>query len=128
MTALTPVRPDPVQPMPTDLSRRNHVGWRTGLAVCGWAGCHTGHRRPGGARLTLRSEVGAKSPRWKTNGEMVPLADFPPDPRLREELENWTATAWEHDNARVREEVKRLRGELARQLGAGYEVVDDDSP
>lgn len=95
---------------------------RTGVAGIEWT-------ITGAERLTLRPEVGAESPLWNANGEMVPLEDFPLDATLRERLENWTETAWEQDNARVTEEAEGFRSDLARQLGSGYEVVlNDDSP
>ena len=43
---------------------------RTGVAGIDWT-------ITGAERLTLRPEMGAESPLWNTNGEMVPLEDFP---------------------------------------------------
>jgi hypothetical protein len=59
---------------------------------------------------------------------MMSLDEFPLDPSLRKAIEQWAETAWERDDAGVREEAQRFRTELARQLGGGYDVVLEEDP
>jgi len=93
---------------------------RTGLAGIAWAVV-------GPERLTMRPEVGAESPLWNVDGDMMSLDEFPLDPPLREAIEQWAEAAWERDDAGVMEEAQRFRTELARQLGGGFEIgLDED--
>ncbi len=92
---------------------------RTGLGDIAWAVV-------GPEQLTIRPEVGAESPLWTADGEMVPLADLPLDPLFREELQHWAASAWERSDAATRHAARRFRDDLARQLGRGYEIILDE--
>ncbi len=94
---------------------------RTGLSGIAWAVVAP-------ERLTMRPEIGAESPLWNVDGDMMSLDEFPLDPSLRTAIEQWAETAWERDDAGVREEAQRFRTELARQLGGGYDVVLEEDP
>lgn len=77
-------------------------------------------------RLTMRPEIGAESPLWTVEGEMVWLDTLPLNATLRHQLGSWASEAWERDDHGLRAEGQRLFHEVARQLGPVYEIVFDD--
>ena len=77
-------------------------------------------------RLLMRSEVGAESPVWSTNGGPVMLEDLHLSANLRESLEGWALVAWESDDSDLRAEGLRLLEQVSIELGPSIEVVWDD--
>lgn len=76
-------------------------------------------------RLFMRSEIGAESPFWSTNGGLVMLEDLNLSANLRQGLERWATVAWESDEPVLRTEGLRLLEQADIELGPRIEVVWD---
>jgi hypothetical protein len=62
----------------------------------------------------MRAEVGAESPIWTEQGEMVWLDQLPVGPELRDALVRWANDAWHHPSSA---EGEALHAQLREELG-----------
>lgn len=78
-------------------------------------------------QLWMRAEIGAESPLWDAEGQMVELDQLPLEPTLRKQLGQWANVAWETGEMAVQERGLELLNQLRQQLVRQYEVIWDDN-
>jgi len=78
-------------------------------------------------RLVMRAEIGAESPLWDEEGDMVSLASLPLGSELQDALTKWADVGWEDPNqADTKAEGRRLYERVVDALGATLVLWDND--